>query len=404
MSTSDRQQDILRIISQLDITPTMYQNAVSKYKRIAIFLENNGIDADMYPQGSFALGTIVRPYVKDPDAAYDLDFVCQLRITRDDLSAAAVRRKIEDVLSSSDLYGGKLTVYDKCLTIEYADVGGVGFSIDIVPAADENVDNKTRLRSKSKNPRLIDTAIAIPKHCDKNYNWITNNPKGYRAWFESINAPFQAFSRAQYRQRLFEENHSVFASVEDIPGELDRSSMQRVIQILKHHRDMYYSKLRNGDDIKPISAIINTIVARISSSFSANLSVFDLLNAVLGEFATYAERQTLTEENFAARHQGKTVIDRRSGKWTIENPANPEDNLADQWNQDPSIPQHFFRWTKAVREDLVDSIHLGDEDFRARVENAFGQRAVANAWGTKYNKLAPRPVSPASPAKPWCAR
>jgi hypothetical protein len=47
-------------------------------------------------------------------------------------------------------------------------VGGVGFSIDIVPAADENEESKIRLRSKSKNPGLIDTAIAIPKHCEKN--------------------------------------------------------------------------------------------------------------------------------------------------------------------------------------------------------------------------------------------
>lgn len=30
----------------------------------------------MYPQGSFAIGTVVRPNVKNPDANYDLDFIC----------------------------------------------------------------------------------------------------------------------------------------------------------------------------------------------------------------------------------------------------------------------------------------------------------------------------------------
>jgi hypothetical protein len=403
MSTYVRQQDILKIISQLDITPTMYKNAVTKYTSIAKYLENNGIEADMYPQGSFALGTVVRPSAKDPNAAYDLDFVCQLRITRDDLTAAELRKKVEDILTSSDLYGGKLTIYDKCLTIEYADVGGIGFSIDIVPAAGENGENKMRLRSKSKNPGLIDTAIAIPNHCEKNYNWITNNPNGYRAWFEAINAPFQAASRMQYRQMLFEENRSVYASVEEIPEELNRSAVQRVIQILKYHRDMYYSKFKNGDDIKPISAIINTIVARISSSVAASISVFDLLNYVLGEFATYAEHQTLTEKEFTKRYQGKNVIGRESGKWIIENPANPEDNLADQWNQDTSIPKHFFLWAKAVREDLIDSLQMSDEDFRARAETAFGQKAVVSAWGTKYNKVAPKPVSSVRSSKPWRA-
>lgn len=401
MSTNNRQQDILKIIAQLDITPTMYKNAANKYTSIAKYLENNGIEADMYPQGSFALGTVVRPNAKDPNAAYDLDFVCQLRIIRNDLTAAELRKKVEDILTGSDLYGGKLTIYDKCFTIEYADVGDVGFSIDIVPAADENEENKMRLRSKSKNPGLINTAIAIPKYCEKNYNWMTNNPKGYRAWFEDINAPFQAANRMQYRQMLFEENRSVYASVEEIPEDLDRSAMQRVIQILKYHRDMFYSKFKNGDDIKPISAIINTIVARISSSVSASISVFDLLNYVLGEFATYAERQTLTEEKFAERYQGKNVIGRKSGKWIIENPANPEDNLADQWNQDASIPTQFYAWAKAVREDLIDSLQMSDEDFRVRAETAFGLKAVASAWGTKYNMVAPKPVSPVIPAKPW---
>lgn len=392
---------ILKIISQLDITPTMYKNAVTKYTSIAGYLENNGIEADMYPQGSFALGTVVRPNAKDPNAAYDLDFVCQLRITRNDLTAAELWKKVEDILTRSDLYGGKLVIYDKCLTIEYADVGSAGFSIDIVPAADENEENKMRLHSKCKNPRLIDTAIAIPKHCEKNYNWITNNPKGYRAWFEDINTPFQDASRMQYRQMLFEENQSLYASVEEIPEELDRSAMQRIIQILKYHRDIYYSKFKNGNDIKPISAIINTIVARISSSVLASISIFDLLNYVMGEFAIYAEQQILTQEKFAERYQHKNVIGRKNGKWIIENPANPEDNLADKWNQDASIPTHFFTWAKAVKEDLIDSLQMSDEDFRAKVETAFGQKAVANAWATKYNKVAPKPISPVSPAKPW---
>ena len=56
----ERQQDILSIISELDISPTMYSNAVEKYKAITAYLESYGIEAEMYPQGSFAFGTVVR--------------------------------------------------------------------------------------------------------------------------------------------------------------------------------------------------------------------------------------------------------------------------------------------------------------------------------------------------------
>lgn len=47
----ERQKDILSIISSLDISPTMYKNAVEKYSAITKFLNDYGIDADMYPQG-----------------------------------------------------------------------------------------------------------------------------------------------------------------------------------------------------------------------------------------------------------------------------------------------------------------------------------------------------------------
>ena len=347
--------------------------------------------------------TVVRPSTKDPDAAYDLDFVCQLKNNRDGLTAEELWKKVEYILTTSNLYGGKLTIYDKCFTVKYAELEGIGFSIDIVPAVDENDENKNQLRLKSNNPNLIDTAIAIPKHCEKSYSWITNNPRGYRTWFEDINKPFNDFSRMQYRGMLLQENKSLYASVEEIPEGLERSAIQRVIQILKYHRDVYYSKFKNGDDIKPISAIINTIVTHISSSaLTTNISAFDLLDYVLSEFATYAEHQFLTEAKFAEQYHDKNVIDRKNGKWIIENPANPEDNLADKWNQNPDIPNYFFRWAKIMQKDLINSLKIcSDEDFRAISESAFGQKAVANTWGTKYNKVLPKPISGVIPAKPW---
>ncbi len=71
----ERQQDIIRLVQSLDISPTMHKNAVEKYRALANYLEENGIDAEIYPQGSFALGTVVRPSANDANAKYDLDFI-----------------------------------------------------------------------------------------------------------------------------------------------------------------------------------------------------------------------------------------------------------------------------------------------------------------------------------------
>lgn len=401
MNKQKRQQDILAIIEKLDISTTMHQNAVSKYESITKHLESNGIEADMYPQGSFALGTVIRPITKDPNAAYDLDFICQIRKCRDQQTAEELHNEVENILKQSNLYGGKLKTYEKCITIEYADIGDIGFSIDIVPAAGETDEIKKHLSTKSESPQLIDTAIAIPKACNSGFDWAFNNPKGYRTWFEEINLPFKETVAAHQRQILFEANRSIFASVEDIPHEMIRSSIQRVIQLLKYHRNVYYSSFNDGDATKPISAIISTLVASVAATQHKTISVFELLNCVLNEFVTYSQYQNLTEKLFFQKFPSKNLIYKENGKWFMKNPAHPEDNLADQWNQDSDIPQRFFRWIAAAKEDLLDSLELCDEDFRAKIETAFDPDIVSTNWGNKYRCSNPTPIYSSKVAKPW---
>ena len=387
---SDRQNDILSIIASLDISPSMFKNANEKYKAITKFLEECGIEADMYPQGSFAFGTVVRPSAKDPAASYDLDFICQVRGNRNDHTPSELRDKIEEALTSSKVYGGKLEVYKECFTIEYADINGIKFT--------------SRLTQKSLVPQLIETAIAVPKYNgERNYSWLTNNPKGFKAWFDQINEPFLRFSKAAYRQSLFEQNTALFASVEEIPHELERSALQRVIQILKHHRDVYYTQFADGDDIKPISAILNAVVAQISSKYTPECSVFELLEFVLNELSIYSLQQKLTFKEFAQKYGEHTVFSRQNGKWYISNPANPEDNLADKWNVNSKIPECFFRWVCVAKTDLIDGLQLDDErQFRAVLESGFGETTVSNVLGKKYcGETPPRLVVPKTAAKPY---
>lgn len=195
VNINERKSDILRLVKALDITPAMYKNAFEKYHKIADFLAVNGIEADIYPQGSFALGTVIRPITKDPNAYYDLDFICQMPFTRNSNSAAETRIMVKDILEKSDLYGGKLTIYENCFTIEYAEINGVGFKVDIVPAVDESAEQKTMLKELSEYPELVDTAIAIPQVNKQPIFWPTNNPKGYKSWFDGINEPFKNENR-----------------------------------------------------------------------------------------------------------------------------------------------------------------------------------------------------------------
>lgn len=384
MTFNTRKIDILKLVESLDIPPSLYKNAVEKYTNIAHYLQSNGFAAEMYPQGSFALGTVVRPVKNDEDASYDLDFICQVSTPKENISAQELWKRLKKVLSESP-YANKMLEYETCFTIEYADINNIGFSIDIVPAVDESFYEKSRLISISDNPSLINTAIALPDHRKNKCDWLTNNPKGYRHWFENINTPFMLFARDEHKRHLFESCSNIYQSIEEIPDELVRSSLQRVIQILKKHRDVYYNSIPNGDEKKPISAILNTIVAKIAKNQAPSISVFDLLRLVLDTLINKSSRDEL--------------IAKENNKWVVLNPANPKDNLADSWDSD--IYDKFIKWINIAYTDLILSQEFDDAQFRSHMENAFGHRIINRHWKDKYCPIKPRPIIPSTAPKPW---
>ncbi len=402
MNKQNRQHDLLQIISNLDISPTLFKNATEKYQNLAKYLQFHGLQADMYPQGSFTLGTVIRPFKKN-NMGYDLDFICQIKGNRDTINPSNLRNKIKKVLKSSDLYGGKLQIWDECFTIEYSNISGFNFSIDIVPAVDESITNKLNLLALSHHPNLLNTAIVIPKcNNQKIYRWITSNPKGYIQWFQEINEPFKNVIENEYRNELYHQYNELYSSIEEIPSDMIRTPLQRVIQILKRHRDIFYSRIENGNDIKPISAIINTLVANIAINVDPHISVFEFLNYVVNELSIYSNHMVMSEISFESIHPNNHIITKTNGKWKIENPANPKDNLADKWNSDNRIPKTFFKWISKVKEQLIDSLKFSnDQAFRSSIENAFGYEIVNHEWQNKYINQAPKPLSTTNISKPW---
>ena len=189
-----------------------------------------------------------------------------------------------------------------------------------------------------------------------------------------------------------------------IPEALERSSLQRIIQIMKRHRDVYYTNLHRSDyeELKPASVIITAIVARIAKSADSHMSVFDLLEYVLHELSVYSNRLVLNEYAFSHTYGTRTVINQINGKWMIPNPSNPEDNLADRWNSNKEIPKCFFRWIDVCIHDLISSMSLSDSEFRTNMENAFGSAAIQNKWSDKYKcstLIDPAPIK--TTAKPY---
>lgn len=236
VEVGEKKRDLLKLIEKLDISQTMYDNATEKYKNLSTFLQSKGIESDIYPQGSFAIGTVTRPYGREGDKNYDLDFICCLiNKNKEETTPEKIKKSVGEVLSNSDLYNDKLQEeYDTCWTVEYAEVGDIGFNMDIVPCVEEDQLTKQQLSLQASDIRLMNTSIAITNKQGSEYVWHTNNPKGYREWFWRINERF-----VKYNNEILLEKR-MYNSIEEIPMNMRKTSLQRVIQLLKRHRDVYF--------------------------------------------------------------------------------------------------------------------------------------------------------------------
>src|SRR4051794_13871965 len=123
---SETREHISRIIGctveQLDITIDDFQAAEQRYTDAGKHLADEG--ADVYVQGSFMLGTVVRPYGREDE--YDLDLVCHLDIDKEDITQKELKQRVggylDDYVENTDGVDGEvpeLAESRRCWTLGY---------------------------------------------------------------------------------------------------------------------------------------------------------------------------------------------------------------------------------------------------------------------------------------------
>lgn len=399
------------ISNELDIPPSKYQQAVERYKSVGKWLqeglyENCTGELDIYPQGSFRLGTVVRPIKKGREADYDIDLVCCLPILKSSITPEKVKAQIGDRLKENTNYEKMLDEEGRrCWTLNYAEQDGIGFHMDILPSVPEETQI-IDITCISDPIEYACHAIAITnKNENSEYSWQTSNPKGYANWFEQINRP--VFSQVEKVQKrlLFENYPGLFANVDDVPIQLVKTPLQRVIQILKRHRDIRFMGNVFEED-KPISIIITTLAAR---SYQNEGDVYTALKNIIHKLAAHAvllESEVLIEKDIDGL---KLISKKPDGTWYIPNPVNPGENFADRWHENNNRKaKAFFKWIEWVYSDLLSI--LEQSDFRQvskSLEISMGdklvKKAVARMGCVENNSsiYAGIPTIDIKPCKPW---
>jgi hypothetical protein len=383
------------VASEIDVPPGKYRDAVDRYQTVGRWLKEGKYpgcfgEPNIYPQGSFRLGTVVRPIRDGIEASYDIDLVCELALRKDLSTPQAIKSMVGDRLREHGTYRKLLDPEGRrCWTLEYAEQDGVGFHLDVLPAVQDGRG-------------LLSTALAITNKNGSNFSWSASDPRGYGTWFDGKNEAAFARTVVEQKQNIQRRAPLVFASIDDVPDQLVRTPLQRSIQLMKRHRDLRFNH-HERIDYAPISIIITTLTAHLYANES------DVYSALFGIVSKLQAHAALVEGKTIDRSlSAMGLIQRRSdGSWYIGNPVNPAENFADRWHEDNHArARAFFAWVGALQMDLLNILN----EANPRLLKDHLGRVLGTAAVSKYIDILvpPAPVIDTpprihitSPAKPW---
>ncbi len=328
-------------IGAFDIPDDVYLRAVTRYQGVGAWLSDHwaesAIDGTVYPQGSFPLGTVVQPI--NPWGEYDVDLVCRRDLSKESITQAGLK---EDVGAGLRLYVGSepdgyptMSEGTRCWTLDYADEP---FHMDVLPA--------------------VPDADAAP-------NGILLTDKGLRAWQRSNPIDYASWFRSTMRQEFLRLSEAVAVekrmTVEAVPAWRVKTTLQRTVQALKRHRDLFFA--RTPED-RPASIIITTLAA---TAYTAGGSLYEVLLDVTVKMPT--------------------LVERRDGVYWVANPVQPEENFADRWRRHAGRDRHFFEWMEQAQADFSGyGDDLGLDRVLEKIATTFGEgpaRQAGQATGSR---------------------
>lgn len=313
---------LVRICRKLQLNPTQYDLAVSRYTAIGNWLESEKsplvqFRPVIYPQGSLRIATTVKPKIEE---IYDLDLVCEFQ-AMDCAWIQKPTRLIEDVfdwLGSNKLYENKIQKKNRCVRVIYKP----DFHLDILPACPDK--------------SLFDGCIRVPDR--KEQGWKASNPKGFAKWFEGrTKVQIQATERMDLMPKQVDSD--------DLPP------LKRAIQLMKRHRNIYFAD--KDDKFLPVSIVITTLAAQCYRGENTVASALTgILEKILFNFPT----------------DGPIPI--------VLNPSNPLENLSERWNENPELFKHFTLWLIDLNRMWVKVRQEEGEQREETLKSLFGESVV----------------------------
>ena len=391
MDKQQKNQLMKSMVEGLELPESAYQKAKDRYEDVGEWLGRDESlckdnDPHIFPQGSFRLGTAIRPLVEGE--AYDLDLACKLTVgvTKGTHTQAELKKIVGNEIESYRVARGIVAPLEpkhRCWRLEYQD--GLSFHMDIVPCipADDSGQKLIfeSLRKSGADDFFAESTshmtVSITDDRDPEFkriseNWQISNPEGYAKWFESRNDTLQMVLEKA-------------AQVDDMPLYKRKTALQRSIQLLKRHRDLMF---KDDPDVKPISIIITTLAA---TAYQGETDIESAMITILSRM-------------------GDLVNPSRP---RVPNPVYSAEDFADRWSMPQyrhlNLEQNFRDWLKQARNDFEllgasdDANFISEQagqKFSVRMDASELRKSLGLALGVSI--IVPKAhVIESEPPRPW---
>lgn len=339
-----------QLCQQLDITETQHQTAKDRYEAVGTWLADSPLqvlnDAKIYPQGSIALGTAIKPIGSNE---FDIDLVCYLPSLAVNSHPHQIKALIGSRLKEHGTYRGMLEEKQRCWRINYANE----FHLDITPSI--------------HNPNCYQGGELVPDK--KLAEWKPTNPRGYIKKIEEYSALNPQFNLLE---KSFAEAR---ADIAPLPEQsMTKPVLKRIIQLLKRHRDHMFST-RHSPELAPISVIITTLASWAYAKCVTqrlHTNAFDFIIGVIREMPNFIK----TEMRFGQKY------------FIIENETTSGENFADKWNHDSRLATAFKEWHNDALLSIESLLMIeGIDRFAESLSQKFGaKKEVVRETFTSVNK------------------
>jgi hypothetical protein len=352
---------LVRLIESLDIPDGLNEQAKKRYDSLGKWLNRQGssirqFNPHVYIQGSFQLGTVIKPNCEDEH--YDVDLTCVLHLPKTLLTQRALKELVGEEINLYVRHKGISSAPEngrRCWSINYSKE--VQFHIDILPSLPDGQAFKLILEKRGIENQWAKHAIAITDKYSINYerisdDWLHSNPYGFAEWFREK-------MKKQYdeRRKILAEKKK--AKLDEIPEYEIKTPLQRVIQVLKRHRDIMFE---DDQKDKPISIIITTLAA-----------------------LAYGNENNITDALFNILKRMPDFIVNKGGIDWVANPVNSLENFADKWIEYPKRRAKFNQWLNKVKSDFnIARDTDGIIKIAETLKPSFGEKIVKEAMN-KYN-------------------